>query len=60
MDFFIFNRLDVYDDTNNLCKFHKNWIKMWTLSYKQEKKLAKFEMVPFPIMFDRFFFIFKC
>ena len=25
--FFIFNRVDIYDDTTNLCKFQKNWIK---------------------------------
>ena len=24
---FIFNRVDVYDDTTNLCKFQKDWSK---------------------------------
>ena len=36
--FFSFNRVNPYNDTNNLCKFQKNRIKTFNLSRKGEKK----------------------
>ena len=56
---FFLNRIDVYDDTNILCKFQKNWIKSLDLIALMRKKLTKIWNDPFSHNAWQIFFIFN-
>ena len=43
----IFDRINPYNDTNNLCMFKKNWIKKCRLYPVNEKKISKILKGPF-------------